>query len=375
MIALVVVLLVGPAAAAAAPPGPDDDDGAGGRGLALRLDPEIATWLELDTNARRLPSGELGADDTKLLPPASRGVAELPVADGLVRTALLLDVEARRPGLVFRSDTALGLKLFFTQASERMIVGQTRASLTSARLPADLLVTLSALAKGRVQRSGARSYGLARGDVVVDKPLSPWLVLRAGGNGQAFHAFDVPLFSSAGGSVLVGARGLFGPESVDALVEWGARGFPFAPRDLDDPRDPERRLDGVATGLVQLTSARRLYLSLSYLWTRNASNARGESFTRHRLAAVVGFRLPAEVTCVAQGALQLTAYEDGVSVGQAYFLGDDEESQNVLEITLSRPLLGGIFVEARVSFLGNELAVEGARFSRQTAAIGLRAQL
>ena len=46
-------------------------------------------------------------------------------------------------------------------------------------------------------------------------------------------------------------------------------------------------------------------------------------------------RLPAEVTCTAQGALQITSYDDGVSVGQAYFLGDDEESQNVLEITLS----------------------------------------
>ena len=56
-------------------------------------------------------------------------------------------------------------------------------------------------------------------------------------------------------------------------------------------------------------------------------------------------------------------------------MGDDEESQNVLEVQLARPILGGVSIEARASFMGNELAAEGARFARQTAAIGLRAEL
>lgn len=377
--ALAVLLGLGASlAAGASVDEPLSEDAASDGTLALRLEPQVATWLELDTNARRLPSGELGTDDDKLVPPtlaAAAGADAEPVADGLVRTAVVLGVEARRPGLVLRSDSALGLKLFFTQKSERMLVAQTRASLSSVRLPGDLLVTISAFGKGRAQLSGARSYGLGRADLLVDKPLLSWLVLRAGGNGQTFHSFDVPLFSSAGGSALVGARTIAGPESMDVLFEWGARGFPFAPRDLDDPLAGSRRVDGVTTALLQLTSARRLYLSAGWLWTRNLSNARGESFTRHRLSAVAGFRLPGEITCAAQGALQLTAYDDGVSVGQAYFLGDDEESQNVLEVTLSRPLLGGVFAEARMSFFGNELAVEGARFSRQTAALGLRAKL
>jgi hypothetical protein len=344
--------------------------------FSLRLDPQIVTWLELDTNARRLPSGRLEEDPGHLVPPVDRTApAPLPVADGLVRAAATLTAEARAPGLLLRSDSAIGLKLFFTQASERMMVAQTRGTLSSARLPGDLVLTLSALAKGRAQLSGVRSYGLTRGDAVVDRPLLPWLALRAGAHGQAFHAFDVPLFSSAGGGALAGARGSFGPEHVDVLFEWGARGFPFAPKDLTDPAQPARRLDGVTTALVQVTSARRLYLSAGYLLVRNGSNARGESWTRHRLSALIGFRLPSELTCTAQGALQITGYDDGVSVGQAYFLGDDEESQNVLEVSLSRPLFGGLFAEARASFMGNELAVEGARFSRQTVAIGLRSQL
>ena len=48
---------------------------------------------------------------------------------------------------------------------------------------------------------------------------------------------------------------------------------------------------------------------------------------------------------------------------------------NSLSVTLSRPLFGGLYLEARGSVRGNELAIEGARFSRQTAAIGIRAEL
>ncbi len=62
-------------------------------------------------------------------------------------------------------------------------------------------------------------------------------------------------------------------------------------------------------------------------------------------------------------------------MGQRLFLADDDESQNVLQIKLSRPLLTGIAVEGRVAFFGNELAREGVRFSRTTLSVGIRADL
>jgi hypothetical protein len=344
--------------------------------IETRVEPQVSTWVELDTNARRLPSGKLDEDDDGFVPPEL--LPEVPVPDGLVRLQGLLAAELREPGLLLRSDTAVGGKAFFTQTSESMAVAQTRASLTSTRLPGGLGLAVSALAKGRAQLSGVRSYGLFRGDAVVEHAALPFLALRAGGNGQAFHAFDLPIFSLTGANLVVGARAAAGPESADVQFELGARGYPYAPRRTEaiaDPRldDGKRRSDGLATASVQLVSSRKLFLSGSYLWMRNASNARGESFTRHRLSALVGFRLPSMITCTAQGTVQITAYDDGVSVGQAYFLGDDEDSQNVLDVTLSRPVGAGFFVEARASFMGNELAVEGARFSRQTAALGVRA--
>lgn len=346
----------------------------------VTIEPQVTTWLELDTNAPRAPDGvieEAPADEARLLPPKPDDDVARPVADGLVRSELVLSSSVRGDGLLLRSDTALGVKLFFTQATERMVVGQTRATLATSNVPGGAVLTLSAFAKGRAQVSGARTYGLLRTDALVDKGITDWLVLRAGASGHAFQAFDAGVFSSAGASAVGGARLTLGAaERLDVVVDAGGRGFPFAPKDPNQAGDdPDRRADAVVTGILQVTSARRLYLSAGYLVTRNASNARGESWTRHRLTAVAGFRLPAEVTCTMQGAVQITSYDDGVSVGQAYFLGDDEESQNVFEVTLSRPIWGGFFLDGRAAFFGNELAVGGARFSRQTAAIGVRAAL
>lgn len=343
---------------------------------ALALDPQVALWLELDDNAPRVPD-EIFGEDERLVPPRA-GEQPHRIADGLVRGEVLLGASFSRPGLLLRSDSALGLKLFFTQRSERMLVLQTRASL-SARMANGGVLTLAAFGKGRGQLSGARTYGLLRSDALIDKQLIDELVLRVGASGQTLLALDGERssFLAAGAGAIVGARlALADAESLELLIDAGGRGFPLSPKDADQRADDvKRRADGVISGTLQMTSAGRLYLSGGYLVTRNASNARGESFTRHRLFSSIGFRLPAEVTCAAQGAVQLTSYDDGVSVGRVYFLEDDEESQNVLEVMLSRPLFGGLFLEARVSFFGNELAVEGARFSRQTAAVGVRAVL
>ncbi len=346
------------------------------------VEPQVTTWIELDTNAPRVsdePIQEIPDDDDDdfVSPDPLAPKPVVPVADGLVRSELSLAAMVQDDGLILRSDSALGVKLFATQRNERMVVGQTRATLSTSNLPGGAVLTLSAFAKGRAQVSGARTYGLLRTDSVVDKAVLDWLVVRVGASGHAFQAFDAGVFSSAGASAIAGTRATLGAgEHLDLVVDAGGRGFPFAPEDLNQaPDDPDRRADAVVTGILQITSARRLYLSGGYLITRNASNARGESYTRHRLSGVVGMRLPADVTCTAQGAVQITSYDDGVSVGQAYFLGDDEESQNVLEITLSRPIWGGFYVEGRAAFFGNELAVEGARFSRQTAALGIRAVL
>jgi hypothetical protein len=343
------------------------------------FDPQLAVWLELDTNAPRVTDDVRGAhdDDGKIIAPRVASEAPRPIADGLVRGDFSLVARLHGPDFALRSESAVGGKYFFTQESERMVVGQSRATLSTSTLPGGALLTLVAFAKGRAQVSGARSYGLLRTDALIDKEVLPWLVLRGGASAQGFRAFDAELFSSAGGGALVGGRAVIGAaEHIDVLVDAGGRYFPFAARDPNPPAtDLDRRIDAVVSGIVQITSARSVHLSAAYLLTRNASNARGESFTRHRLTAMAGFRLPGDVTCTALGAVQITSYQDGVTDGQAYYLGDDEDSQNVLELSIAKRIHAGVSIEGRASFFGNELAVEGERFSRQITAVGIRAVL
>ena len=345
------------------------------QGEALTVAPAITTWLEVDSNANRVPDGVLGGDTDpgKLRPPGAD--TERPAFDALSRADATLDVAWSAPGLRLSAENAAGVKLFFHEASERLVVAQSRASLLTTRLPAELVLSLSAFGKARAQRSGRRTYALTRGDATLERALFgvSW---RAGLEGQAFEALDDTRFSFAGGGLVLGARAPLGDaERLEVTLDLAGRGFPFVARDLSTPDGRERRTDGAGTLSVQAVSARRLFLSLGYSLVRNQSNARGESWLRHRVQALLGFRLPGAVTVGATASLQLTRYDDGVSIGQAYFLGDDDETQNMVELTLSKPVLGGLSVEARGALYGNELASEGARFARQTAALGVRVEL
>ncbi len=330
--------------------------------LGLKLDPQIGLWLEEDTNPRRLP--ELPVDED------IGDFAEI-VPDGLLRFAVTLGIDASGDGRLLRLDSALGGKLFFTAKTERMLVAQTRAS-AAAVVDDATAVSATASAKVRGQESGDRSYGTFRGDVAVERVVGYGVAVRGGVDGASFIAFDNALFSFAGGGVFGGARYTHEKERVDIVVDVGMRGYPFAA--LADGSD-DRRVDVPLVMALSAVSARRLYLAGAYTLVRNESNARGELYTRHRLQFTGGARLPAQVTATTQLALQLTSYDDGLSLGQRYFLADDDETQNLVELTLSRALFGGLILEARAGFLSNELAQDGARFSRATAAIGLRCDL
>lgn len=329
----------------------------------IEVTPALGLWLEADSNPRRLPEEPVDDDD---------GDFEAIVPDGLLRFALTLGLDGSGPGRLLRLDSAVGGKLFFTAATERMLVAQTRA-VAAAAVDDVTSVSTTASAKLRGQVSGVRNYSTFRGDLSVERRLPVGFSLRAGIEGSSFLALDNALFSFAGGGALVGGRYSHEKERIDLVVDAGLRGFPFAPAAAGS--GDRRRVDLPLIVGVSATSVRRLYLAGGYTLVRNESNARGEAYLRHRVQLTGGARLPAEVTATAQLAVQLTGYDDGLSLGQRNFLADDDETQNLVELSLSRPLFGGLVVEARTSFLSNELAQDGARFSRATVALGLRSDL
>ncbi len=335
-----------------------------------QLDAQVAVSTEIDSNAKRLPSGTIDgpyAIDTTAIAP-----------DGLLRADSSLRAAWRTDAVALDADGATGLKLFFTQATERMAVGQARLSLRVAQLPLHTVGTASALIKARAQLSGERSYTVARVDTGLQRSwlLSSWdLAVQGGVNVQGFHAFDNALLSAAQAEAFAGLRVLpTRAERFELTLASGPHVYPFATATAP-LAVTNRRTDVNASATLAVSSARRIVLGAAYVLSRNSSSAANESYTRHRVSAVVGFALPQRITCSAHGALQITQYDAGVSGAQVYFLGDDEDNQNTFEVQLARPLLGGISIEARGGVMGNELAVQGARFFRQVAAIGLRAEL
>jgi hypothetical protein len=323
----------------------------------------LSLWLESDTNPGRIAGDALNDDEAPLAV----------VPDALVRAASTAAVDVLAPRMRVHADVAGGGKLFFTAASERMVVGALRAAAVVA-LDDVTTVLAQGSAKLRAQRSGARTYGALRIDAAVERALAAGWSCRLGAAGVAFEAVDEPLFSSAGGSPTLGLGWRAGRERIDLLADVGPRVFPAAPRE-PGVVDDSRRLDLPASLTISATSARPLFLHGAVTAMRNDSNARGEAFTRLRAQGALGVRLPAAVTATAQLAAQWTAYDDGVSLGQRYFLDADDETQNVAELALTRALWGGLAVDARVRAFSNELSAGGARFARTTAAIGLRAAL
>jgi hypothetical protein len=334
----------------------------------------LSLWLEQDTNPRRLATDALDDDEAP--------VAVVP--DGLVRAAVAAAVDHDAPRLRLHVDGAAGGKLFFTAATERMAVGTLRAA-AARSLDLQTTALLTASTKVRQQVSGARSYAALRSDLAVERrwsldalhaPGSDGVVaaVRGGVAGVAFEAFDAPLFSSAGGALVAQGSLRRGRERLDIVVDASLRGFPSSPK-TPGSADPDRRVDAPLLVAVSATSARPLFVQATALGLRNQTNAPGEAFSRLRVQLALGARLPALVTTTLQLAGQWTRYDDGVSLGQRYFLVADDETQNLVQASLSRPLWGGLALDAHVGAFGNELANNGARFARMTAGLGLRAAL
>lgn len=324
---------------------------------------------EVDTNARRV------AIDPKA--PVNQNPEV--VADALMRGQLSLAGALVRPKQRFNLRLDAGGKMFAALATERMGVAQLQSNVDVVVAPAVAFYG-RLFSKVRAQVSLARSYTIHRADVGASIAVWGPFSIRPSIYGAGFHGVGTPQFSSAASGLgLGGSARLTAQERIDLSGDMGLRVYPFA-YPVDDEGNiagpiSGRRVDAPFRATLSFSSARLLFLNVSYTILRNASNSFGESFTRHRLRALVGARLPALVTLSAQGSLQVTTYDQGVSVGQRLFLADDDESQNVLQIKLSRPLLEGIAIEGRVAFFGNELAREGVRFSRTTLSIGLRANL
>lgn len=325
------------------------------------LAPSLGVALEYDTNAPR-----------RAYDPDSGG--KPPPGDALVRAQAALATSSTALGARIDVDGAAGVKLFFQEHDQSMAVARLLTSLARP-LPWGFALRVRGFTKGRGQRNRTRTYALHRTDAELVRPLWFGFSGRASLWGAGFYSVDNPLFSSVEGGASVGTSwSLTLKERIDVDAAVGVRGYPVLARVAREGESEDRRprADAPLRLSVGLTSVRSVFASLRYTFTRNGSNSRGDSYIRHRVTATAGVRLPFDITTTGQAALQITSYDDGLSVGQQLLLGDDDESQNSLSLAVSRPWWLGIATEARFSWYGNEFARERVTFSRMTAQVGIR---
>ncbi|WP_369945938.1 hypothetical protein [Vitiosangium sp. GDMCC 1.1324] len=255
--------------------------------------------------------------------------------------------------------------------SEDVLV-QAAALEGSLALGSSLGVGVEGRAKDR--RGGPRAYtDLAASAFVEYAPdVQLSLRLRAGAHRFLYHRD----FSASFGSPEVGFLARYRLNRRHALTfsgEYGSRRYQDSVR-YPPGTTPEwtgRRQDGALMASVGYTYKGPVALGLSYTYQETSSNSFGESVQRHRLSGTAGVRLPWKLTLMAQGALGINRYPDGVYLSPEIILLDDDEAQNTLSLKLARPLSEHVDLELSYAMYGTRLPRNDLFYFRQVGGMGV----
>lgn len=312
--------------------------------------------LMLDGNAPRdFTQGRSGAD----------------TADAVL--GLLATGEARytadRWQLVGRYDG--GARKYVAFPSEDVLV---QAAALEGSLAVGETVGVGVEGRAKDRRGGSRAYTDLAASVFLEHAPDARLSLRVRAGAHRF--LYRPHFAASFGSPEVGflARYRLDRRHVFTVTgEYGQRRYNDSVRypPGSTPEWTGRRQDGVLMASAGYSYKGPLALGLSYSYVETSSNSYGESVQRHRLSGTAGVRLPWKLTLMAQGALGLNAYPDGVFLSPEITLLDDDEAQHMLSLKLARPLSERVDVELSFAMYGTELSRSGLFFFRQVGGVGL----
>ncbi|WNG44567.1 hypothetical protein F0U60_11030 [Archangium minus] len=242
----------------------------------------------------------------------------------------------------------------------------------SLALGTSLGVGLEGRAKDR--RGGSRAYTDLAASAFVeyapDTQLS--LRLRAGAHRFLYHRDTSANFGSPEVGFLARYR-LSRRHALTVSGEYGSRRYHTSVR-YPPGTTPEwtgRREDGALMASMGYSYKGPLALGLSYSYQETSSNSFGESVQRHRLSGTAGVRLPWKLTLLAQGALGINRYPDGVYLSPEIILLEDDEAQNTLSLKLVRPLSSQMDLEFSYAMYGTRLPRNDLFYFRQVAGLGL----
>lgn len=265
----------------------------------------------------------------------------------------------------------LGGRKYTRYTAEDLLV-QAAAVEGSVALGAQLALGVEGRAKDR--RGGSRAYSDLGASAFAEYAPDVRLALRLRGGAHRFVYRPDPRANFGGPELGVLGRYRFNRRHALSLFgEYGTRRYGVAarlPPNSERP-SPGRREDGALSAGVGYTYRGPMALGLTYAYQEVGSNSFGETVLRHRLSGSAGVRLPWNLTLLAQGALGLSRYPDGIFLSPEIILVEEDEGQNSLSLKLARPVGDGVDVELSYAIYSTNLPRNALFYFRQVAGIGL----
>jgi hypothetical protein len=344
--------------------------------------PRLLSTLLLTTLA--LPGGALAADKAGSLrvtgrwlldsnaPRDFRGAqGQTPEPD--LALSLLAAGEGRLTGeqlqLVARYE--LGGRKYLKYATEDVII---QAAAVEASVALGTQLGLGVEGRGKDRRGGTRDYSDLGVDAFLEYVPDVRLALRVRAGAHRF-VYRPDARANFGNPELgfLGRYRFNRRHALSVFGEYGARrfGVQARPRPEREEASLGRREDVALSAGASYTYRGPLALGLTYTFQELSSNSFGETVLRHRLSGSAGLRLPWSLTLLAQGALGLSRFPDGIFLSPEITLVEEDEGQNSLSLKLARPMSAHLDVELSYGLYGTSLPRNNLSYLRQVVGLGL----
>lgn len=228
--------------------------------------------------------------------------------------------------------------------------------------------------RAKDRRGGTRDYSDVGAEAFLEYAPEVRLALRVRAGAHRFvyrpdarANFGAPEFG------LLGRYRFNRRHALTVFGEHGSRRYGVEARPPPGREEPSlgRRKDGALAAGAGYTYRGPLALGLTYAFQEISSNSYGETVLRHRLSGSAGLRLPWRLTLLAQGALGLSRYPDGLYLSPEIILVEEDEGQNSLSLKLARPVGKHLDAELSYGLYGTNLPRNELTYFRQVLGVGL----
>jgi len=265
----------------------------------------------------------------------------------------------------------LGGRKYLRYATEDVLI---QAAALEASMALGTQLGLGVEGRGKDRRGGTRDYSDLGVDAFLEYVPDVRLALRVRAGA---HRFVYRPDSRANfGNPELGFLGRYRfnrRHSLSVFGEYGSRRYGV---EAQPPKEREgtslgRRKDGALSAGASYTYRGPVALGLTYTFQEISSNSYGETVLRHRLSGSAGLRLPWNLTLLAQGALGLSRYPDGIYLSPEIVLVEEDEGQNSLSLKLARPMSAHLDVELSYGLYSTSLPNNDLSYIRQVLGLGL----